>query len=762
MLRAFIVNCILLLFPVQLLRAQDEPTHSISELSALLQKSKADSERVILLLEAGLVYVMKPGMEKNDFDSALFFTTDAMNLSNKLNDRVLQARCFRVYSQLYRESNQTETGKNYINRAISIFTKENVKDPLADAYFELQLYYNAYSDSEWVFKVRFAEMAERLYRESGNKLKLAGALKHLGDFYQIAGKDSIALKCLHEALAIYKSLQFEEVQGVYDLIGTILCTKGNLNQALKYGLLAIATAEKLKTNSHELSTIYNRVGITCYRLTRYAEAGNYFTRSFDIASGNKDTTALMHIGPNVLGMYLKLGKQNELIAFLQQLKFMYDKGGVLMKTFYLSNYVGAYLITGNHKKAEPFVRQMFRLVDNSNDINLNEILHTTIIPYYFAAGQYADMYKYLPSNEDYCKKNNIIVSLADNYLWWFKADSALRNYPAAIAHYKLYKEASDSSFRITATRNFNELLVEYESTKKDQEIAVNENNIKLLTQQDLLQKSKLQQGVITRNISFAVVTLLIVIMALLYGRYRLKQITNKKLELQQREIAQQNLSLHHLVNEKEWLVKEIHHRVKNNFQIVMGLLGTQSGYLKNEVAINAIEESQHRVQAMSLIHQKLYQTENLSAISMPDYVHELVDYLRDSFNIDSHIRFTLQIEPIELDLAHCIPLGLILNEAITNSFKYAFPNKMEGKIDISLKRTSTDHLLLTITDNGIGLPAGSNGAKRDSMGMNLMGGLSEEIGASLSIHSEIGTSISVSFTYNPEVTAMVAEPIRST
>jgi len=71
-------------------------------------------------------------------------------------------------------------------------------------------------------------------------------------------------------------------------------------------------------------------------------------------------------------------------------------------------------------------------------------------------------------------------------------------------------------------------------------------------------------------------------------------------------------------------------------------------------------------------------------------------------------------------------------------------------------------LLLTITDNGIGLPAGSNGAKRDSMGMNLMGGLSEEIGASLSIHSEIGTSISVSFTYNPEVTAMVAEPIRST
>ncbi len=106
----------------------------------------------------------------------------------------------------------------------------------------------------------------------------------------------------------------------------------------------------------------------------------------------------------------------------------------------------------------------------------------------------------------------------------------------------------------------------------------------------------------------------------------------------------------------------------------MGLLGTQSGYLKNEAAINAIKDSQHRLHTMSLIHQRLYQTENLSAINMPHYIYELVDYLRDSFGTRNRIHFNLQIEPIELNLTHCIPIGLILNEAITNAFKYAFPN----------------------------------------------------------------------------------------
>ena len=171
------------------------------------------------------------------------------------------------------------------------------------------------------------------------------------------------------------------------------------------------------------------------------------------------------------------------------------------------------------------------------------------------------------------------------------------------------------------------MKIAYATEQKDSLIKFKEQNIQLLTKQDQLQKSKLQQGAILRNISFAVVALLIIIMALLYNRYQLKQRTNRKLESQQSEIAKQNLSLQHLVNEKEWLLKEIHHRVKNNLQIVMSLLNSQSAYIDNEPALTAIHDSQHRVHAMSLIHQKLYNSENVSSIDMSFYIRELVSYL---------------------------------------------------------------------------------------------------------------------------------------
>jgi two-component sensor histidine kinase len=198
--------------------------------------------------------------------------------------------------------------------------------------------------------------------------------------------------------------------------------------------------------------------------------------------------------------------------------------------------------------------------------------------------------------------------------------------------------------------------------------------------------------------------------------------------------------------------------VKNNFHIVNGLLAAQIGYLKNEEAIKAIGESQHRVQAMSLIHQKLYQSENFSAIDISDYIRELVDYLRDSFNISKSIQFKLDIASVELDLSHCIPLGLILNEAITNAIKYAFGWDQKGVISISLTYGSPRQLILVVSDNGAGLPPGFNIDTRDSMGMTLMQGLSEDMEGTFSINNHNGTEIRIAFIYDSEVLTE-AEPI---
>lgn len=183
----------------------------------------------------------------------------------------------------------------------------------------------------------------------------------------------------------------------------------------------------------------------------------------------------------------------------------------------------------------------------------------------------------------------------------------------------------------------------------------------------------------------------------------------------------------------------------------MSLLNSQSAYIDNESALTAIHDSQHRVHAMSLIHQKLYNTENLSSIDISLYIRELASYLADSFNTGQRIRFEFAIEPLEMDVSQAIPLGLILNEAITNSLKYAFPNDTEGVIRITLSNKSGNRYLLVISDNGIGIPSHRENKKAGSLGMNLMAGLSEDLDGSFSIENNNGTVIRILFVHEMSV-----------
>jgi two-component sensor histidine kinase len=220
------------------------------------------------------------------------------------------------------------------------------------------------------------------------------------------------------------------------------------------------------------------------------------------------------------------------------------------------------------------------------------------------------------------------------------------------------------------------------------------------------------------------------------------------LQASQEKIEKQNISLQHLVSEKEWLLKEIHHRVKNNLHTISGLLDTQSGYLQTEEALSAISDSQHRVQAMSLLHQKLFYSESLSVVEMWAYIHELVGYLEHSFGTQQTVRFNLDIDNLLLGLSHALPIGLILNEAITNAIKYAFPDKKAGTITVRLKQGSANQCFLLIADNGKGLPADFDSRQSHSMGMNLMRGLSEDMNGRFSIRQHEGTEITVSFVYD--------------
>lgn len=256
----------------------------------------------------------------------------------------------------------------------------------------------------------------------------------------------------------------------------------------------------------------------------------------------------------------------------------------------------------------------------------------------------------------------------------------------------------------------------------------------------------------TKNIPFAMGPLLLIIAVLLIELYQTKLKYNRSLKAQQREIDQKhtfietlNSDQEKLLKEKEWLIKEVQHRVKNNLQMVTSLLYSQSVYLEDDAAVLAIKDSLRRMQAMSLIHQRLYQDENMNTISMPEYIDDLVKYLHESFEADNHIVFEQAIEPVELDVSQVLPLGLILTESIVNAIKYAFLNGEQGIVQISLGHDGPEHLVLKISDNGIGLPAGLDTMEHNSLGLDLIQGLSKQLKGSFQIENNNGVHITVRF-----------------
>ncbi|TDO82756.1 two-component sensor histidine kinase [Flavobacterium chryseum] len=303
----------------------------------------------------------------------------------------------------------------------------------------------------------------------------------------------------------------------------------------------------------------------------------------------------------------------------------------------------------------------------------------------------------------------------------------------AIAFYKAANLKESDIYPISSRLN-----IIYETEKKSMDIIKLKNKT-------LLQQSKLKNEVFLRNSMIIFVLLLLIILGLLYKSFRFKKKTNKVLETQRNEINKKNSTLQKLVGEKEWLLREIHHRVKNNLHMVAGLLASQAEFLKNEEALQAINSSQNRIHTMALIHQKLYQSENLSIIDMPSYIFELTEYLKDSFEIRKSIRFILDIDSFNLPLSHSIPIGLIFNEAVTNAIVYAFPDLKNAVIRIYLKTNDNKNYVLIIQDNGIGLPYDIDPYDSPSLGIKLMHGLSNDISGKFQITNENGTKITLEF-----------------
>jgi PAS domain S-box-containing protein len=200
------------------------------------------------------------------------------------------------------------------------------------------------------------------------------------------------------------------------------------------------------------------------------------------------------------------------------------------------------------------------------------------------------------------------------------------------------------------------------------------------------------------------------------------------------------------LGEREILLQEVHHRVKNNLQVISSLINMQMRRLTEETSRTALQECQTRVQAIALIHEKLYQSKNYSGIPFPEYVRSLAGYVFQVTGASpSSISMEFAIEDVSLAVDKAIPCALILNELITNALKHAFPDGRAGKIRIELARMESDLFALAVKDDGVGLSKERDHMQSQSLGMQLVNTLTSQLSGNLSITQEQGTSFQVVF-----------------
>ena len=224
----------------------------------------------------------------------------------------------------------------------------------------------------------------------------------------------------------------------------------------------------------------------------------------------------------------------------------------------------------------------------------------------------------------------------------------------------------------------------------------------------------------------------------------LQQIQQRDEELEQR-VTERTAELQDSLDEKVVLLEEVHHRVKNNLQIIASLLNLQANQIRDPEALRAFANSENRVRAMAAIHEQLYLAKDLGKIDFTVYVQSLIERLFASYNVNpQNITLRTEVEEVSLDIDQAIPLGLVMNELVSNSLKYAFPNAESGEIHIRLVSTEEGYCL-SVRDNGVGFPRDIDFRTTRSLGLQLIRALVVQLHGRIDMHNHQGTEFRIGF-----------------
>ena len=501
-------------------------------------------------------------------------------------------------------------------------------------------------------------------------------------------------------------------------LGYVFERRGKLDDAADYALEALRLGVKLN-DKKSIAVAYSDLSGLFWKQSKFEKGLEYGLKSISIFEerGINDLDydfTLFIVGNNYLELKMfeeALNFYNHSIAIGERYGFYNNLSDVYISLVDLNAYLNQY------EKAEEA---------GVNAIKYAELLENNfmIMRSWLSIGKMQNLQgKFATAIKSLQKSITVATEDFGDTYYLSQAYEALgrahvgnHDYKSAYEAFAQYDTLKKEIFTAEADQRISQIQTEFDVAQKESTIQVQEN--------------KIEQQRSRQTLIIIIASLLLLLLLVLYVTYQKDKNKNKLLQKQNKE--------------KEFLLKEIHHRVKNNLEIVSSILALQSAQMQNPKAIDALQESENRVHSMSMIHQKLYQGENLGTIEMKDYFINLGKHILDSFGAEKRITLSYVMETLELDVDTAVPLGLIVNELLTNALKYAFPGNRIGNIIIDLEVKDKETLQLEISDNGIGKNEESI-LKGTGFGTQLVLLLTQQLSGKMTQQSKNGTTISFEF-----------------
>ncbi len=498
-------------------------------------------------------------------------------------------------------------------------------------------------------------------------------------------------------LSSLEKIKLIETEGAYyDIV------KGDFKTAIPYYLKALKIAEENKLSYAK--DLYHTLGVVFHLSDNYKKAEFYYTKSCELAKKEKDSVLIAKTLANLgsINSSLKNYAKSESL-FLESLNYP-SKSNIRKQTY--SN-------LGNLKIREKKYTEALNYLNKALKINVSGMKYVFDYSYLLDAKKELKNFDGLDTLLPICiKLKNEAVDLRDKTIMLKSLGNiydVMGNQKEAIVLKDEYIIAYDSLKAMQNLEQINDLETKYQTEKKEEEIKKQQN-----------EKEKLRLFFILALIAIALLSYLV------YLNF-----------IQKTKLAKQTKLLETAVDEKNILLKETHHRVKNSFQIVSSLLYLQSENMKDKEAAIAVKEAQNRVKSMVLIHQKLYSKEQLIGIDTKEYIEDLVnDIIENQTDTIPNLTTKVIVDSSVFSIDSITPLGLIINELITNCIKHAFNSTILNPELILEFKKQNDFFLLKVNDNGIGF---TNKISEDSFGIKLINALAKKLKGKISFENNNGT-----------------------